>query len=220
MFKPPYLFVQDNFLSDPDHVRKIGLELCHETLFMRNNPSLPFRGLRNSRPLDSVDKKLCKQLIWGICKPLLGESFTWLDTPSVQAYFDFQLTDKSWSTGWVHTDTPNLVTSILYLSPDADPESGTNLYKSINPGWTYTHSEFQKRSNASPELRQTEEYRQKRDENNAQFVETASIKNVYNRMVTFPAATPHAGHYYFGESREESRLALVTFIEDFGPKFS
>jgi hypothetical protein len=220
MLNPPFLLVQDNFLLNPNQVREIGLAHCHELSPFAGRSDLFLRGLRGSKALCDIDEELYSAIIWGICKPVLGNLFLWEDVPHVKGHCEFQLTDSSWSTGWVHLDLPYLLTSVLYLSPNADPDSGTCLYELKNPNWDYPYAVFQKQSNASPDLRQTEEYIKKRDENNAQFVETASVKNVYNRMVTFPASTPHAGHYYFGEGKENSRLALVTLISDFGPKFA
>ena len=45
-----------------------------------------------------------------------------------------------------------------------------------------------------------------------QFIQTIQIGNVFNRMFIFPGDTFHSGDGFFGNSKETSRLTIVTFV--------
>jgi hypothetical protein len=208
--------VIDNFFSDPWKVREKGLLYATQTQEANSVKGGFLRGQR-SENVKKLEPDLYNYLIFKICRSYLGANFLADDIDNVECHSEFQLTDATWGNGWVHSDSC-LMTGILYLSPEPDIDAGTSLFQG-GPGIESIHDNIKKESNKSVLLRNTDQYLKAQKENNDQFVKHLSIKNVFNRSFTFSGHTYHSADYFFGTTREKSRLTLVTFINNFGPKF-
>ena len=114
------LIVIDNFLDDPDYIRKRALELEYD----RVQPTVPgLRSMRLGGDLQTeVEEKLkiafgCNEIIWDMQQ----------DTLCFQACMEG--TDT-----WVHTDShkegEGEWAAVLYLTPDPILDSGTGIYES------------------------------------------------------------------------------------------
>ena len=210
-----YTLILDNFFNDPNYVRKLGIESANNKVKLKNTSNSYYRGKR-SEHMSTLDINIYKKIITTLGKLYLNSNFDVDYYQDIRCTCEFQLTDETWNVGWVHHDSC-FVTSIIYLNPVAPPNTGTNLYvpKSSNIT-TQLHSEYHKKTNFSPELRNTEEYTKKHKENNDQFVETMSIQNKYNRLISYFGCYWHCGANHFGNTNETSRLTIVTQIHDFG----
>lgn len=169
--------------------------------------------------MSGINDEIYKKITIFLGKSYLKSHFVETEYKDIQCSCEFQLTDGTWSEGWVHFDS-SLITSIIYLNPIAPVNSGTNIYVPKHRGITQLHSEYHKKTNASPKLRDTEEYAKKRKENNDQFMETTSVQNVYNRLVSFFGRQWHCGANHFGNTDDTSRLTIVTQIFSFGKSFN
>ena len=114
------LIVIDNFLDDPDYIRKRALELEYD----RVQPTVPgLRSMRLGGDLQTeVEQKLkiafgCNKIIWDMQQ----------DTLCFQACMEG--TDT-----WVHTDShkegEGEWAAVLYLTPDPILDAGTGIYES------------------------------------------------------------------------------------------
>jgi hypothetical protein len=203
----------DDFFNDPYTVRQIGLQHSVDAHPDKITGGV-FRGLRSNN-IGSFEPSLRDYVLLKICKSYFSSQLTIRDIKDVKYNSYFQLTDNTWGKGWVHSDNC-LVTGILFLTPDANPESGTNLFRSKKKTTRVLHDHIKKHGNTSPEIRKSKEYLTAMNENNSQFYQTVSVKNVFNRSFTFDGSTFHAADHFFGETKETSRLTLTTFIYDFG----
>ena len=120
--------IVDNFFVNPDEIRKFGLGLSKKTSDKGNWP-----GCR-SETLHIIDYHLNNCLILKILSiyfDLRHTQLTW-----EKSYVTFQIT-KSYdkdnnslkNTGWIHQDNPNQLAGLIYLTPNAEPNSGTSIYK-------------------------------------------------------------------------------------------
>ena len=113
--------------------------------------------------------------------------------------------------GWVHNDTPHLHTTIIYLNKHENLKSGTSLYrpkKGIGPLYTTRHNMKKREFNLGKlSTKEAEKYR---TESNADFEETISFSNVYNRCIGFDACEWHAANE-FSQNIKEPRLTLIIF---------
>tara|TARA_B100000035_G_scaffold185529_1_gene158250 strand:- start:3542 stop:4048 length:507 start_codon:yes stop_codon:yes gene_type:complete len=108
------LIVIDNFLDDPDKIRHVALGLE----FDRYQKTVP--GVRSNVAVggslqDEVESKLEK---------VFNSKIKWFwgnDT------FCFQSCDEDTET-WIHKDVESEWAAVLYLTPDADVDSGTGIY--------------------------------------------------------------------------------------------
>ncbi len=204
--------IVDNFFENPDYVRALGLEATKTQKPFGNNGYL--RGKR-SEHLRTVDKLIYKKIVTSLGYLYLNVNFKEEYFEDISSTCEFQLTDGTWTEGWIHYDN-SLITSVIYLHPSPAPDSGTKIFLPKKQNTIQLHAEYHKKTNADSSLRGTEEYIAKRAENNEQFYETVSIQNVYNRMTSFFGYQWHCGSNHFGDQESNSRLTIVTQIYNFG----
>jgi hypothetical protein len=217
MYLKPQTHVIDDFFENPHYVRELGLKTATQIFALPRSPHLRFRGKRSCH-LSKIDEKIYKKIIIYLCKACLGINFDENKYKSVESKCGFQLTDGTWTEGWVHHDGC-IITSIIYLNENPPINTGTAVYIPKHPAVGPLHVVFQKESNSDPALRVSEEHDRKRKENNDQFIETVTVQNVFNRHVSFLGNQWHRGVNHFGDTDETSRLTIVTQIFDFGDSF-
>ncbi len=126
----------------------------------------------------------------------------------------FQIISKKYDSGWVHKDSPCLITAMLYLTPDAT--SGTSLYEKKDI--FYNDIEYQKEKvKGNIDVVNNSVAREKHNKN---YDKTLDVKGMFNRLFIFDSSTYHSAHDFFGSDNEESRLTLVTFFNDISGSFS
>ena len=195
--------IVDNFFDDPDAVRKLALQQKFEVDSLGRWPGKRTKHIHEIS--GSLHDTVCNRLFSLFYDSKEGGKW------AVESYF--QKVDKSYSNGWVHSDTDHSVLSaIIYLTPNADIKGGTSIYrkKPDNAFARIIHRDvkeasFKNRTNDAD----TEKYRL---ENNSQFEETIKIGNVYNRLIAFDSHMLHAAQDFFGdEDQDNERLTLVLF---------
>ena len=200
----------DGFFDDPYKVRELGLEVAEHTPIDKNQ--VTYRGERSAclskiHPVlfDQINRKILSSFY-----DLNKEDISWKSETS------YQLTNGSFGDGWVHTDYYRgaLLTGIIYLTPNAPLNSGTSLYQVKNIAARTLHDDVKRKGNANLELRNSKYYLECKRENNHQFEKTLTVNNLFNRLFVFDSSYYHCADHFFGNTREDSRLTLVTFINE------
>ena len=199
----------DNFFKYPDEIVNLA-----ETLDYKPHPEGMWPGVR-SPELQLVspffkDAVCTKYLKLHLAASMIGYKCA--------AYFQ-KIGSASGGSGegWVHNDTPQLHTTIIYLNKNENLKSGTSCYrpkKGIGPMIT-TSAEKQKLYNSTKKEFNlgnitAEEVAKLRAESNSNFEETIRFSNVYNRCIGFDAMEWHAANE-FVQKTKDSRLTLVIF---------
>jgi hypothetical protein len=90
---------------------------------------------------------------------------------------------------------------IIYLSPDAPPDSGTRLYRS-----KYTKKMLVPEQDFNVVFKNG-------FYDSTEFEEVDVVGNVFNRLILFNAKMIHAAPVYFGNTKENSRLFQLFFFD-------
>lgn len=118
----------------------------------------------------------------------------------------FQSVPSNMVGGWVHRDD-SLISGIVYLSPNAHPDSGTSIYKRKTSTSFIKNSDLKQQS-----IQQQQANIVAKEDNNDQFRETITVKNEYNRLIAFDGCSLHAAGSFEGTDLNDSRLTLVFFV--------
>jgi hypothetical protein len=175
------LIIVDNFYEEPDKVREIALqaEFSPNDLRFKGQRSKPYRfpGLK-----EVFEKHLgCKITNW--------ENKT-------NGCFQYCIAeDKS----VYHCDLQEYA-AIIYLTPDAPVESGTQIYRSKLTKKTTVDE-------CSSKIFPTGFY------DSTKFESVDTIGNIYNRLILFHSKQIHAAPVYFGNTLENSRLFQIFFFD-------
>jgi len=206
--------VIDNFFSDPDLIRNWALQLP-----MAKTLQGQFPGYR-THPLHTIDSHFTNTLILkalSVYFNLRYDNFTWEDS---NVCFNFiEPYDKDINNpkneGWVHIDTNSDLAGVIYLTPNANPGSGTSLFdvklefeKDI---MYFNHFEEKKAFYGDGNI-SDEEYIKSIKNFNNKFFETLNVKNIYNRLIIYDSRNFHkANNFVTGQSE---RLTLTFFIRN------
>lgn len=199
--------VIDNFLSEPQGC--IDLANSDRVQWSKNeNGDWP--GVR-SQPLHEIDNDFWVHMM---NKYFCAFWPNWLMKEqgiNYRATSFFQRISSDYDTGWIHVDYPDIHTTILYLTPNADPSCGTSLYDKKSFTTAIQHTDI-KRKYYRGEISKEEQapYLQ---EHNSGYVETVTFANKFNRLIGFDSHNYH-GVKNFNTSTKEERLTLVTFIHN------
>ena len=191
----------DNFFEEPEKVKQFS-----DTLIFNKDPLGKWPGERtmllheiNKEFFEFVTKKIISILF-----PINYRDMTWQARQMFQKINGNIYKNK----GWVHTDSPNELTAIVYLSKHL--KCGTSLFKpkkffnnAINNNFK---EEFYKEENKI-----TEENKYL-NENNERFEKIHTMDSRFNRIVMFDANHFHAAEKFIEENISEDRLTLITFF--------
>lgn len=185
----------DNFYDDPDLIRDFALNNIYYS------PSDYHKGERASARfiLNGTKEKL---------ERIIGkEIYNWHHEGYANGIFQFCTADQPIV---YHVDTQTYA-GIVYLTPDAPPQSGTSFYKSKING----RRSFPQDDRASQEYLDT--FKGISDQLNfydgTQLELVDTVGNVYNRLVLFDASQIHAAAEYFGDDITNSRLFHMFFFD-------
>ena len=201
----------DNFFTDPNIIRTWGLSLP-------KNPSKEgsWPGLR-SASLHDINEEVHITLILKI----------------LSSYFDLKFTDVSWDSasimfqettphdrnddilnqGWIHQDKEDDLAGLIYLTPDANPESGTSLFnikKDRQKDFLHFTRQVEKHAFYKGENIKQEDYVRALTEHNNFFYEKTRFANIYNRMIMYDSNEYHRANTV--NAGNDPRLTLVFFI--------
>lgn len=199
----PVTVVQD-FYDNPDEIRKYALmqkyTYRHE---MKADIDYVFPGSRTKelRELSqSLYEKVCKKLISVFHIPE-HDLMQW------EIKTSFQIVEGEYGHGLIHQDQNTVFAGVLYLTPDAPLDGGTSLFRK---NATYNDALYW-------------EAIKKNDENfkkkapidfsyHSMFDEVVRMNNVYNTLILFEGDMHHCANHFFGETKDNARLAQVFFI--------
>lgn len=180
----PSLVVVDHFYNDVDNIRKLALE----QIFYDHPDN--HKGKRTEKVFRFEGLKESFENILGIkiknwdYYPVNGCFQTCIAGDPLVYHFDIQE-----------------YAGILFLSPDAPPETGTSFYRSkINQKSKIEEKEIDT-------IFKTGFF------DSTQFDVVDVIGNVYNRLILFDAKQIHAASTYFGNTLENGRLFQLFFFD-------
>lgn len=198
----PVTIIND-FYEEPDEMRKFALAqkytYCHEI----KDIDYVFPGSRTKDLKDlsrSLYDKICKRLISVFHVPE-HDVMRW------QISTSFQIVEGEYGSGLIHQDQNTVFAGVLYLTPDAPLDSGTSLFKKNN---TYNHELYDKLIKENDERFKNKQpidftYHQ-------MFDEVVRVNNVYNTLILFEGDIHHCANNFFGDKKNNARLAQVFFI--------
>ena len=198
----------DNFFNDPDSIRNFALSLDYQ-----KSPNGHWPGLR-SKPLDQI----CPEYFQKFCEKLflLNYDIRRHDDISWRVETEFQIMPPEYygpiNTGWIHRDHQTMFAGVVYLTPDINLNCGTSIYRSQN---------FSESVNAKEKHEmyldfntdKIEFYKEKLQENNALFEETARFNNVYNRLIAYDGFHFHGVNQFYDNDKNNPRLTQVFFVK-------
>jgi hypothetical protein len=195
--------VISDFYTNPDEIRKYALAqkytYCHEM----KDIGYVFPGSRTKELRDlsqSLYEKICKKLISVFHIPE-HDVMRW------QINTSFQIVEGQYQSGLIHQDQNTIFAGVLYLTPDAPLDSGTSLFKK---NASYDEELYLK-------LIKENDERFKRKEPidfsyHSMFDEVVRVNNLYNTLILFEGDIHHCANKFFGQTKQNSRLAQVFFI--------
>jgi len=199
----PVTVIQD-FYNNPDEVRKYALQqkytYRHE---VKDDVGYVYPGGRTKelRELSqSLYEKVCKKLISVFHIPEH-------DVMQWQIKTSFQIVEGEYGQGLIHQDQNTVFAGVLYLTPNAPIDGGTSLFRK---NATYNDELYWKTIKKNDENFKTKapidfSY-------HSMFDEVVRVNNVYNTLILFEGDIHHCANQFFGETKQNARLAQVFFI--------
>ena len=193
----------DNFFNDLDYIVSISKNI---TWYRDSEYRWP--GER-SKPISELDPEFHKYLLLKYFL-LFYSSYDLHYKFMAKGVSYFQRIPEGLDIGWIHSDYPTIHTIIIYLTPNADPASGTAFF---NPrtGYVDDSLQYEKTLYYKGEL-DKEVARKSSEKHKSQFIQTASCGNIYNRCVGFDGQLWHEAINL--NTVQQERLTLITFIEE------
>lgn len=183
----PEIIVIDNFYDDPHLVREVALKQSYDS-------DLRFyKGRRTSQKFLAPGTKQ-------VFEQFLGKRITAWEEHGWNGIFQYCTAEDALV---IHSDQQSFA-GVVFLSPDAPPQTGTSFYRSKKyPQIRSTHSD---QSNYN-EVYQNDYY----DKTRFELVD--NVGNVFNRLVLWDARLIHSASEYFGNNKENSRLFHLFFFD-------
>lgn len=180
----PSLIVSDNFYTNPDDIRKFALmqEFNHHKDYhkgKRTEKTFKFDGLK-----EEFEK-------------LIGSKIKNWDHYGTNGVFQVCIAGDQLV---YHTDTQQYA-AIIFLTPDAPPQTGTSFYRSKHTKNTKVNASDHSIVFKNGFLDSTD------------FDVVDVVGNVYNRIVLFDAQLIHAASAYFGNNDINGRLFQIFFFD-------
>ena len=193
--KDKRLFVVDNFYEDPYAVREFALQQTYfpgeGAVGHRTRKQFLFNGLRES--FESIIKTKIPDRT--------DDGFGWLNegingrfqycpagTPSV-----FHCDNQKWA-------------AVIYLTPDAPPQSGTSFFRHKETKIIH-NNQIDWESGQGLKV-----FNQKTFLDSTPYETVDTVGNVFNRLVIFDGGLIHSGVNYFGWDINSSRLFHIFFF--------
>lgn len=190
------VFVVDNFYKDPDLVRNFALSQTY----------YPGEGAVGYR----TRKQFLSEQLRNSFENIIGEKIPdhtednvgWLDN-GINGRFQFC---PAGTPSVFHCDSQKWA-AVIYLKPDAPPQSGTSFYRHKETK-IFHNSQIDWNSGDGVKVFNQHTFL---DKTPYELVDT--VGNVYNRLVIFDGGLIHSGVDYFGWDIESSRLFHIFFFD-------
>lgn len=204
------LTVLDNFFDDPDQIRNYGLSLEAKPDSAGRWPGSRTENLAEINP--ALFSHTCKRIT-----SLFYDTPTNNEIVQWQAHGGFQLVDSSYQHGWVHHDaSTELITVIIYLTPDAAPAAGTSIYElkdrsnTPRPDPKSAGERDNVKFAAMTGQMTAADAQAARTSLADYYTESIRVSNKYNRIVIFDSHLYHAANEF--ATNTEDRLTLTIFF--------
>ena len=197
------IIVYDNFLDNPNEVRSLSLS----KEFKKRDVVPGYRSL-------DIHPRLREEIVFKI-KHLTNNQHLYCEEGDIA----YQYIPEYYKCGSYHSDSPYIYTCILYLTPEPEDNSGTEVCdddifeeqvaQNVWDRWVVTKKQFLK-DQSNPE-----EYDIMLSEQcNYYSSHSIVVKNKFNRMVIFDSHLLHRAQSFFGKDINDSRLTIVSFISE------
>lgn len=190
--EPPTAIVVDNFFNHPHDLRTFALSQN----FVEDNSK--YRGWRS-------DKNFRWPGIKERFESLLDVKISEWEQHGFNGVFQYCVGGNQIV---FHSDAQRWA-GVVYLTPDAPPETGTTLYRSKANKLRAVHEA--KPSTASLSLLERQMYQGKLLDKTA-WEQVDVFGNVFNRLVLWDARLVHAASCYFGTDKNNGRLFQMFFF--------
>src|SRR6056300_469891 len=189
-----YSVCVDDFFKNPDDIRNFGLSLEKKPDAEGKWPG------KRSFILHDIDEKFANELILKVFSTYIDLKYTSVRWKESQVMFQEISPFKNdiINKGWIHQDTGMQLAFIIYLTPDADPNAGTSLFR------------IKKEILLKGENVNVNEYNKAISNNENLFQEITRYSNIYNRMIAYDSREFHRANSFVTNS--ENRLTIVGFI--------
>ena len=190
------VIVVDNFYADPDLVREYAIT----NLEFAGSDYHKGQRSQSRYIIDGTKEKL---------EEIIGRKITnWNNGGYANGVFQFCTADQPIV---YHVDS-QMYAAMVYLTPDAPPQTGTAMYRSKVTGIS---------SFPGQESRMGNEYvdtfkgtnKEMNFYDGTQFEKIDDIGNVYNRLVIFNSSQLHAATEYFGDAIDNARFFHMFFFD-------
>jgi hypothetical protein len=192
--KDKRFFVVDNFYEDPYAVREFALQQIYYpgegAVGHRTRKQFLFDGLRESFE-EIIDAKI----------PDRDNGYGWFDE-GINGRFQYC---PAGTPSVFHCDSQKWA-AVIYLTPDAPPQSGTSFYR---------HKETKIFHNTQIDWaagQGTKVFNQHTFLDSTPYEMVDTVGNVFNRLVLFDGGLIHSGVNYFGWDISSSRLFHIFFF--------
>ena len=192
--KDKRFFVVDNFYEDPYAVREFALQQIYYpgegAVGHRTRKQFLFDGLRESFEY-IIDAKI----------PDRDNGYGWFDE-GINGRFQYC---PAGTPSVFHCDSQKWA-AVIYLTPDAPPQSGTSFYR---------HKETKIFHNSQIDWaagQGTKVFNQHTFVDSTPYEMVDTVGNVFNRLVLFDGGLIHSGVNYFGWDISSSRLFHIFFF--------
>jgi len=192
----PRFWVVDNFYADPDKIRDYALSQVffegEGAVGWRTRKQFLFDGLK-----EQFEKIINKKIL-----DHTEQNTGWYDRGINGRFQACEAGTKM----VFHCDSQQWA-AVLYLTPDAPPQSGTSFYR---------HKETKVRHSSEIAWGTGDElktFNQKTFVDPTPFERVDTVGNVYNRLVIFDGKLIHSGNDYFGWDIASSRFFQIFFFD-------
>ena len=191
------LFVIDDFYADPYKVREFALQQMYYpgegAVGSRTRKQFLFKGIRESFE-SIIGKKI---------QDHTDNNYGWKDEGSINGRFQ---SCTAGTPSVYHCDEQRWA-AIIFLTPDAPPESGTSFYRHKKTK-VFHNSQIDWSANQALDV-----FNQKTFLDGTPYETLDTVANVFNRLVIFDGGLIHSGINYFGWDIPSSRLFHIFFFD-------
>jgi hypothetical protein len=208
----------DNFFDDPEEIVKFANSLEYKI-----GPYGFWPGKRSDE-LHINHRQFYNSFMIRLLALFFDFENTKLSWSDVGMYFQkttaFDNTDKNniLNTGLIHQDGDYPLVGLVYLTKDADPDSGTSIMKPtknyesrLEKELGQKQTDLYKKPQKELTKKNLDDYKKLIIDKNKNFLESLRFNNIYNRLVTYSGKDYHKCNSFYSGKNE--RLTLVFFVK-------
>jgi len=200
--------ILDNFINNPNAIRKWALSLDYHSSLSGNYPGKRTKCLSTIHPGFYNEFNL----------KILSLFFN-IEGIEYKSNSFFHLSKNLEGTGWIHRDDNIILTCILYLSPSSNINQGTSFYK-LKPNLIHhlkNKNDFDTEKYMSKHYLtgklSKQEYQTKEEYEKTSYDKILDIKDEYNRFISFDPVSLYHANNNISPLDESGRLTLITFFQ-------